>query len=426
VSITLAGERGELLLADVFLAGAAGAWLRPESLPSGPLPVWPVDGALPGATLVDIGLPVVAGRELADGAYARVDSRTVEVGVDVLGSVFYLVSCYEEAVPGPRDEHDRFPAGASLAVKEGFADRPLANEYVEVLWAAISRLWPTLKRRERRYRFLPSHDVDFAFCPETSVAGLVARAGADLLRRRDLDLARRRLAAYAGTKNGRQPTDLCDTYDVLMGLSEAAGTRSVFHFFGERGCHHVDGNYDPHDPRIQDVLRRIGARGHEIGLHPSYRSHLDWTMVRRQYERLHAACALAGIEQDEWGSRQHYLRWEAPATPRALEAAGITYDSTLGYSSTGGFRAGCCYEFPVYDLQARRELRLRERPLVLMEVALLDRLGLSPGQVTERAAVLRERCRMFDGDFTLLWHNSRLQTRSDAETYAAIVAASVP
>jgi hypothetical protein len=58
-----------------------------------------------------------------------------------------------------------------------------------------------------------------------------------------------------------------------------------------------------------------------------------------------------------------------------------------------------------------------------MEVALLDRQRLSHGQVVERAAELQSRCRLFGGDFTLLWHNSRLQTRADAETYAAIVRA---
>jgi len=60
----------------------------------------------------------------------------------------------------------------------------------------------------------------------------------------------------------------------------------------------------------------------------------------------------------------------------------------------------------------------------VMEVALLDRQRLSHEQVVEQVAKLRERCRLFDGDFTLLWHNSRLQTRADAETYSAIVAAS--
>ena len=423
VSITLAGEAGELLLADVFLAGALGAWLRPESLPSEPLPVWLVDRPLLGSAQVNARLPVVAGRELANGSYVRVDSGTVELGIDVFGGVFVMVSRYEEAVPGgPRDEHDRFPASASLAVREGFADRPIANEYVELLWAAISRLWPALERQKRRYRFLPSHDIDLAFCRETSTAQLVRRLGADVVRRRDLGLVRRRLRAYGGPKEGGLlPRDLCDTYDEVMSLSEAAGTRSVFNFSGERTGLVLDAVYDPFEPRIQEVLRRIGERGHEIGLHASYESQRDPAMLRRQFERLRAACALAGVEQEDWGSRHHYLRVETPATWRALEAAGLTYDSTIGYSSIGGFRAGCCYEFPVYDLQSRRELRLRERPLVVMEVDLLDRQRLSHDQVVERVAELRERCRLYGGDFTLLWHNSRLQTHADAETYAAIV-----
>jgi hypothetical protein len=422
VSISLAGGAGELLLADVFLTRSAATWLRPESLPSGPLPVWSVDRSLADAALVDVRLPVVAGRELEPGAYARVDEGTVHLGLDIFGSVFFMVSRYEEAVLELRDEHGRFPAAASLSVREGFADRPIVNEYVEVLWAAMRRLWPALARRQRRYRFLPSHDVDIPFCRGSSTARLLRSLGADIARRRDLDLAARRLRAYRGRPvDGRLPRDVCDTYDELMNLSERVGATSVFHFFGERTGLPIDAEYEPSEPRIREVLRRIGERGHEIGLHASYGSPRDPEMLRRQLERLQAACAVAGVEQEEWQSRQHYLRLETPATWRALEEAGLACDSTLGFSSMGGFRAGCCYEFPVYDLQARRTLRLRERPLVAMEVALLDRQGLSHDQVLKRIATLRERCRLFGGDFTLLWHNSRLQTRADRETYEAIV-----
>jgi histidyl-tRNA synthetase len=106
-----------------------------------------------------------------------------------------------------------------------------------------------------------------------------------------------------------------------------------------------------------------------------------------------------------------------------LDDAGVAYDATLGFSSTAGFRAGCCYEFPVFNVVTRRPLRLRERPLVAMEVALLDRLGLAKDELLERLLTLCDRCRLVGGDFTLLWHNSRLQTRADREAYEALVRA---
>ena len=62
-------------------------------------------------------------------------------------------------------------------------------------------------------------------------------------------------------------------------------------------------------------------------------------MTERQLGALRAMCEEEGIGQTGQGSRQHYLRWETPTTWQALEDAGIAYDTTVGFSSIGGFRA---------------------------------------------------------------------------------------
>jgi hypothetical protein len=112
-------------------------------------------------------------------------------------------------------------------------------------------------------------------------------------------------------------------------------------------------------------------------------------------------CAEERIEQSEWGARQHFLRWENPTTWRAYEEAGLAYDASVGYSARPGFRAGTCREYPVFDLEARRELRLRERPLVLMDTPTLDQIENPEAQI----AWFQAECSRVGGDFTVLWHN---------------------
>jgi len=421
LSITVTDSPGELRIADVFLSTALDHWLRPESMPVGPLPVWIVDGALGGTTLVDAGLPVLFGRELARGTYFLAEAGRATLGLDVFGSAFFMVTRYEEAMPGPRDLHERFPADAALAVREGFADRPIVNEYVEVLWSALSMLWPGLERAPRAPRVLPSHDIDLAFCRELSTSDLLLKLGSDVVRRRDLNLATRRLGAYRRGPGEGSKHDLCDTYDELIALSEQAGTTSAFYFFGERTGLEIDARYAPSDSPVRAVLRRIGERGHEIGLHASYGAHREARVIKRQLEALRTVCEKEGVDRDAWGSRQHYLRWETPTTWQALEDAGIAYDTTLGFSSLGGFRAGCCYEYPAFNVLTRQELKIRERPLVVMEVAVLDRQQLSRDQSLDEVLSLRKRCELFGGDFTILWHNSRLLLRADRALYAEIL-----
>ena len=49
-----------------------------------------------------------------------------------------MLTRYEELVVPDRGAHDRFPAAASVAVREGFLEIPIVDAYVELLWGALS------------------------------------------------------------------------------------------------------------------------------------------------------------------------------------------------------------------------------------------------------------------------------------------------
>ncbi len=302
-------------------------------------------------------------------------------GDDLLGSAFFLLTRYEEAVVNDRDGHDRFPAESSLLVREELIERPVVDEIADSLWGALRSIAPRLERRRRAARVVPSHDVDE---PRASL--------------------RRRLSAIRhGAPRAALPHDPYDTFDLLMDASERRGLRSAFYFIPEGAPYSLD------EPRIRELLRRIHRRGHEIGFHASYDAFRDPDRTRREFERLRDVCEQEGIRQDRWGGRHHFLRW-APETWAAWDAAGLDYDSTLTFTSRPGFRTGTCHEYPVFDLHARRELRLRERPLVLMDTPTLDRLGLSEPALVALIERLRGECRRHGGDFTVLWHNHWLLT----------------
>jgi hypothetical protein len=380
----------DVLLPDGLLGAPAELWLAPASIPQS-LPV-------PGS-----------GRALGD----------------LFGAAFFLLTRYEEIALPARDGHDRFPAGASLAGRQGMLERPLVNEYGEALWQALSARWPRLERRRRSYRLLLSHDVDQARSYPWGPLTLAKLAASDVLKRRDPDLAVRRLRA-ARSRHAPEPVhDLFDTFDLLMDSSERRGLRSAFYFLAGSSHPAFDGDYRLEDPWLGHLLRRIHERGHEIGLHPSYESYRDPERIRRELDSLQTACARLGIVQERWGGRQHFLRWENPTTWRAWEDAGLDYDSSLGFADAPGFRCGACFEFPVFDLPARRVLRLRERPLVLMEAALLNH-GASRETVFAMASTLAARCRRVQGDFTFLWHNSRLESRRDQRLYQRALDAAAP
>ena len=343
-----------------------------------------------------------------------VEEQSIRLGIDVFGGAFALLTRLEEAVGGPRDAHGRFPAAASLAVREGFLDRPLANEYAELLWWALARLWPDLRRRQRSFRLLPTHDVDWPWYSRGRPTESLREAGRDVLRRRGL--ARTRLRAFLDVRRRGREADPCNTFDLLMDESESRGLASAFYVMAGQTDPAHDPGYPIDDPWLRELLGRIAGRGHEVGLHPSYGTFLDEAALRHELERLHDATGAVPL-----GGRQHFLRFAASATWRAWDAAGLAYDSTAGFAEAPGFRCGTCYEYPVFDLQERRALGLRERPLIAMEASLLDYRGLGLEAAAEEMRRLREICRSFGGDFVFLWHNNRLSGERERAAYRTVL-----
>lgn len=421
VELTLMGEGTgpRLSIADGLFATPEDQWLKPRSMPDTPLGHWdPIAAGIP-ATLVDPLVPVLYSGPPRGPAAGRDDEELVSIDIDLFGGIFFMLTRYEEVVTRARDEHERFPACASLAARAGFLQRPLADEYVEVLRRAIERLWPRLSLRRWSFVQYLSHDVDFPVHPSWSMPAMARAAAGDLLLRRDVSLAVARIRSLAARARHRPTQDPYFCFDLIMDLSEERGLRSSFYFMTGRTDPRFDGEYSLREPWIEALIRRIHDRGHEIGLHPSYETFRDPELIRRERDVLIETCERLGVSQPAWGGRQHYLRWENPITWRGWEEADLTYDSSLGYGDHPGFRCGTCHEYPVYDLLDRRPLRLRERPLVVMEIAVWDRGGQRTGSSLQTIDELRNRCRAFGGSFTLLWHNSRLASSRERRLYRA-------
>lgn len=396
-------EQGAVVrVADVLFATPESDWLTSAALPSEPLARCRVGNRSPR-------LPVLYGTPTADG-------------IDVFGSVFFLLTRYEELVGDVRDGHGRFPASASIAVREGFLDRPLANEYVELLWSRLTAVWPRLTRRKRTYALRLSHDVDVPLyrAPRHEARG---RARRDVKRDHAPLLAIRRVVNAYVPNAIPKSLDLANTFDWLMRSGEDLGLRSAFYFIAGRSAGPIDGSYEIDDPWILGLLARIHARGHEIGFHPSYDTFLDPGRTRSEVERLRRACAAAGVDAPVRGGRQHYLRWQNPETWQNWEDAGLEYDSTLAFADHVGFRCGTCYEYPVFNLRTRTALRLRERPLVVMDASLLEYQQVGLEAVPDEIARLARTVRRFDGQMTLLWHNDRLGARRARRAYRRAIAA---
>ena len=413
-------------LPDTLFAVDEARWLTAAALPELPLARSRVGDAGGGPFDPDAVLPVLYGAPAPGRPLVGADEHGAALRVDVFGSAFALLTRYEEIIDGERDGYQRFRAADTLAARAGFLQLPLVDAYVELLWAALHRVWPRLTRRPREYRVLLSHDVDD---PLSTVGRGAAQRGrqllGDLARRRDPGLALRRLRAQAGSWRGRLDRDPHNTFDLLMDTSERHGLRSAFYFLANNDVNPRGGRYDLVDhPWVRELMGRVARRGHEVGFHAGFGTFRDPVRTAEEFERLRAVAERAGVRQERWGGRQHYLQWANPDTWRNWEDAGLAYDCTLAFSEAAGFRTGTCREYPVFDLVARRPLALREQPFQVMDVTLFGHQRLTPDAAHASVVDIARTCRRFSGDLGILWHNDEvLRTARQHRWYEALIEA---
>lgn len=347
------------------------------------------------------------------------------VHYDILGLTFWMLSRQEEVDAQVLDRHCRFPASASHAGRHGYIDRPVVDEWLAVLGQVIRCQWPRAVLRQHRFTQRPTHDVDrpsrYGFAHDVRLARVIA---GDVLRNRRPQALLVAPWVRLRTRRRLHPLDPLNTFDWLMNVSERHGLTSAFYFICGRTDPRKDADYEPEHPAMRHLMRQIHERGHEVGLHPSYHTFRNPKELANEAERLRRVCAEEGIEQEQWGGRMHYLRWQMPLTLQGYVQAGLDYDTTLGYAEAPGFRCGTCFEYPAFDPVKGEPLPLRIRPLIAMEASVISPLYLGLGvgeEAFECFSRLKARCRAVGGTFTLLWHNSELTTSAQRALYQRVL-----
>lgn len=331
----------------------------------------------------------------------RKSENLIETNIDIIASSLFMLSRYEEIVLDKKDKFDRFPATESLAYKEGFLNRPIVNEYIELLWKWIDSLNLGFKRKklwgDKDFAVCLTHDIDNVkkykvYPPLLTIGGLA-------LRQKDLKRVFATIVDYFKAKLGKDPYD---NFSYIMKLESKYGFRSSFYFMSG-GNPKNDASYSINDPYIVSLIRILQKEDFEIGLHSSFNSYNNFQMLNLEKRRLEEAAKTAIL-----GGRQHYLRWKTPDTWRILERVELKYDTTLSFADHEGFRCGICFPYKPFDILENRVLDIWELPLIMMDGSLFDYQNLTPEEGFERIKDMVNIVKEYQGVIVLLWHNSSL------------------
>lgn len=315
---------------------------------------------------------------------------------DLFAASFFLVSRYEEYLPFVQDSHGRFEAESSCLSEMGMLQKPLINIWSHDLMELLQTYFPRLKFRLPVYQFTPTYDIDIAW--SYLHKGLYRTIGAYM---RDL-LAGDYTEIVARTKVLRKKTnDPYDTYSLQLDLQSRYKLYPIY-FILFASYAHYDKNISRRNPAFRRLIRHLADYA-TIGIHPSYASTDDKTILKQEVEALSEV-----IHSEITHSRQHFLRVKLPTVYHWLMDMDITDDYSMGFATQPGFRAGIANSFLFYDLDHDLPTKLRVHPLIVMDGSLRDYLHIEKEAAKELITTLINEVKKAGGNFISLWHNETL------------------
>ncbi len=281
--------------------------------------------------------------------------------VDVLFGAFWWLTGARESTYR-RDRRDNLRLDDRLIRRARLLERPMVSRLAALLRRHLEKLGlrpraPSWENAGRRLTFVLTHDVDY---PQIIRWIEVPR----LLATRGRQGPRLALEVAAGRSHFW-------TFGEWVDFADSLGTKPAFYFMARQGSlleyalGTPDDFYDVRSPRFTRLLKELGDRGCEIGLHASYNAFESSEVLRKERECIEQVSGAAGI-----GNRHHYWHLD-PANPnetlRRHEDAGLLYDSSLGLEFHPGFRRGICHPFRPFHAGERRELDIVQLPPTWMD-----------------------------------------------------------
>lgn len=412
-----------IYMSDKFFQQSSNCWLCNKSLPKLPLRYEYVPDELKNAVLEEK-IPVIYGDDLAAGLFTISNENSTRCNLDIFGSAFFMLTRYEEIVSNERDIYNRFSAKSSVAFKGHFLHRPIINEYIEILWGLIQRSASHIQRKKKKYKVMPTHDVDVPYLAlRLNIWQKVRTLLGALLKRGSWQEFSENLSLFLQACHGDYSADPRDNFDYIMNISEKHGLTSNFYFMTAQGRDEKDGNYNIFAVPIENLAKKILYRGHNLGIHPGFGSYKNSEYINNDVGLLRDMLKTKSLKVNSFGGRQHYLSWEAPTTWKLYEKNGIEYDSTLSYADCIGFRCGICWDYPVYNCVTHEEYKLREYPLIVMDCTLWDEryMNLDRKEMLQKCVELKEKCKRYEGNFVILWHNTSFMEEWQRKLYENIL-----
>lgn len=295
---------------------------------------------------------------------------------DVVASAFYFLSDWQDHVPDGRDPHGRLSYERTLQAQLNSPMRPFVNEYADYLRDAINiKIGKELERRTwsgAQIAGVITHDLDRI---RKKYPGTWIREFVELpfLNPHDQPIKTRAKRFGMAFLDFFNPKDAYrESIRKMLRFEMELGARPTVLLKSIIQKHKNDARDYLDDPFVKEIISLVEQAGGEMGLHSSYEAGYDGGLFKKELERFHQKTGLKPLSH-----RFHYIRYRPGDAFKILEENSINTDSSMGWADMAGCRTGFVHPHPVFDVTNNRPLTLLQVPMMLMDMQLFNRMGLT-------------------------------------------------
>jgi hypothetical protein len=324
------------------------------------------------------------------------------VHADIIASSFFLLSRYEEILkPECRDQHGRFLAKDSIIFQQGYGNRPLVDEYGDLLRKWLREIGvPVPPEKQGFSKIYLTHDVDNPFRFERF--NVVCKQYIKNMLHYN----------YCGSPLKKYIDERHDdfyTFPAIIGYDRCCKEKlpripvESIYFMISAGSLSNRRYYNFNSRKTDRLMRTLEKSGAVLGLHLSYGAGADPREIHTEVTRFAKSLgSYSGF------SRHHYLQWREPEDVVYMEQAGITDDFTLSYADAAGFRAGTCRPYRFINPCTKTLANVMIHPLEIMDCSLDSESYMHLGyeEALEHCRNIIKQVDKHHGELVLLWHNT--------------------
>jgi len=338
------------------------------------------------------------------------------VPFDIIGSIFFVLSGLHEKLINDFDSLGRPITTHSFYKQTRLFYEPFVDKHVEFLRQLLELELGASFRWKSLDAVHLSSDLDLPFREPRSLWRWSRKIASDLIKRKSPIEALQTLGRFPGSRRSLESDSYFAGVNTLSGLAQKYSVPLEFFIIADT----TDKDYEDSwicDPDFKLKMAEMTKEGHRIGVHPGIKCSSDIRYLRTAVEKFMIFLDEINYNQD-FSSRFHFLKFDPEVTPEFLVKCGVTDDKTIGFNDNIGFRRGTSRAFKSYDLASRKTLTLKEHPLHVMDITLTAEryLNLKLNDKTlQRCREIKGECSKYGGTFSILWHNSNLETFKEIE-----------